>query len=375
MQSSRRIALACAAAAVAVCGAAAAAVLSVNDGEVSALVRVSEADAIAPLAREADPDFVLVHPQAHYDGVYFYAIARDPFARGEAHELIDRSAYRYGHPGYGWLAGLLSFGSAAAVPGALLFVSLVCVAVAAFTISLLAAELGWSRWSGLIVAFSPGILFAITADTSEPTAIAAASLALLAWTRRRWTLAGLALIAACLIKEPLLLIPAALGLWEIVAWLRGRASPELYERLVAVAVGPLVFGGWYAYLRGTFGTWPFRAEAADFFTAPFIGWWDSIRRSAMLATGAYDQSQLGSAAVAILAVVFAALVAGTIKAVRFRSWIDVLFLLYAVMLFCMNWLALQYPKDLLREAVVPLLLLPAVLAGPPPAEGRPPPSG
>lgn len=373
MLSRRRIAVACAAAAVAVCGLAVVATLSVNDGKVSSLVRMSESDLIAPLARRADPDFAFVHPQAHYDGVYFYAIAVDPFARGEANDLIDRSAYRYGHAGYGWLAGIVSLGRDSAVPAALLAVSLACVAVAAYTTSLLAGELGWSPWSGVVVALSPGIVFAITADTSEPAAIAATSLALLAWVRRRWALAGVALVAGCLIKEPLLLVPAGLGVWELIGWVRGRPAPDIRARLVAVAVGPLAFAGWYVYLRVTFGDWPFRAETRDFFTFPFAGWWDSMRRAAGLAAGPYHPSQVGSAGVALLAVVFAALVIGTIKAARFRSWIDPIFLLFAALLFSLNWLALQFPKDLLREAVVPLLLLPAVLAGP--APGRSPPPG
>jgi MYXO-CTERM domain-containing protein len=367
MPSRSRVALACAAAAVAVSGAAALATLSVNEWKVSALVRMSNAEPMARLAVRADPDFRFVHTQAHYDGVYFYAIALDPFARGEAHQLIDRAAYRYGHAGYGWLARLVSLGSESAVPGALLAVSLAGVAIAAYAASLLAQELGWSPWAGMLVALSPGVVFAVTVDTSEPAGMAAVALALLAWTRRRWKLAAVGLVAGCLIKEPLLLVPAGLAAWEALAWARGRAPADLGARLAAIVAGPVVFAAWYVYLRITFGIWPFRDETRDFFAVPFTGWWDSARRAARLAVDSFDRAQIGNASIALLVVVFALLLIGAVRAARLRWWLDPVYLLFAALLFSLNWLALQYPKDLIREAVVALALLPAVLAGPPPA--------
>jgi hypothetical protein len=74
-------------------------------GRLSLLVHMTSASAIAQIAR-ADPNFQLVG--SHYDGVYFYAIALDPLANGRAHTLIDAGTNRYGHPAYGWAAGLLS---------------------------------------------------------------------------------------------------------------------------------------------------------------------------------------------------------------------------------------------------------------------------
>ena len=41
-----------------------------------------------------------------YDGAYFYAIARDPIATGQAHRLLNEAPYYWGHPAYGWLAWL-----------------------------------------------------------------------------------------------------------------------------------------------------------------------------------------------------------------------------------------------------------------------------
>ncbi|MGH2726735.1 MAG: AZOBR_p60025 family cell surface glycopolymer formation protein [Actinomycetota bacterium] len=357
-----RVGIACAAIAVAVAGIAVVATLSVHDWRVSALVHMSAEEPMSKIAREADPGFEFVHFQSHYDGVYFYAIAVDPLARDEAHTLIDAAPYRYGHAGYGWLAWLASGGgNAAAVPAALLAVGLAGVAVAAYATSLLARELGWSSWAGMIVALSPGAIYAVTADTSEPVALAATAFALLAWARRRWAWAAVALVAACLIKEPLLLVPTGLAVWESIRVVRGDRAPELGRRALAILAGPIAFGAWAIYLNDRLGTWPFTHPSEEFLVAPFTGWVDSLRRAARLAAGPFDASQIGNASVVLLTIIGAALLIGMIRALRFRSWLDPIFLMDALLIFSLNWLGLLYPKDLIRETTVPLLLLPAVL--------------
>lgn len=367
--SPRRIALVCAAVAIFVCGGAAAVSLSVRDGRMSALVRMSGQEPMATLAREADPSFSFVQPQAHYDGVYFYAIARDPLARGRAHELIDKAAYRYGHAGYGWLAWLLSGGKASAVPAALLALSLAGVAVAAVAFSLLAVELGLSPWLGLVVAFNPGVVYATTADTSEPIALAVLALTLLAWTRGRYGWAAVALAAGCFIKEPLLLVPVGLGIWMIFDAIRGRATIR-WTRVAALAAGPVLYGGWFIYLRNVFGVWPSQQPSDEFLTAPFTGWIDSLRRAAEFATGPFETMQIGNTSVALLISVGAVLIAGMVLALRARNAIAPVFLLLALLVFSLNWLGVLYPKDLIREVSLAFALLPfVILRGAPSAGG------
>ena len=358
--SPKRIALLCAAVAVIVSGGAALASISIRDGRLSALVRMSAQEPMAALAREADPSFSLVDVQAHYDGVYFYTIARDPLARGRGHELIDKAAYRYGHAGYGWLAWLASAGRPRAVPAALFGLSLAGLVVGAFALSLLARDLGLSPWLGLVVALNPGMVFATTADTSEPVAMAALALALLAWTRERYGWAAVALTAGCFIKEPLLLVPVGLGLWMIVEVLRGRA-PLRWTRVAALAIGPLLYGGWFLYLRNVFGVWPSRQPSDEFLTAPFTGWIDSLRRAAGLATGPFESMQIGNTSVALLIVIGAVLLAGMILAIRVRNAIAPVFFLLALLVFCLNWLGVLYPKDLIREVALALALVPFLL--------------
>jgi hypothetical protein len=371
MGRARRIALACAATALASSGVAVAAALSTHGWRPSALVRMSATEPMARLAREADAAFAFVHPEAHYDGVYFYAVARDPLARGEAHRLIDRAAYRYAHAGYGWLAWAASLGRASAVPGAMLALALAGTALAGYAASRLAAAFGWTPWAGLVVAASPGIVFSVTAATSEPVAAALGALGLLAWARGRLVAAGVALAAGCLVKEPLLLLPAGLAGLELLRWVRGRPAPDLPARLAALAAGPLALGAWTLYLTAAFGRFPLAEPSGELLTAPLAGWWDALRRAAREASGPYFAMQSGSAAVALIAVVGIALLAGLVRAARLRTPLDAVYLPLALLILSLTWLGVQYPKDLLRETALPLALLPAVLAGPRAGPGSP----
>ena len=137
----RYVALLCAAAAVAVAASAAVTMIAFNDWEPSVLVRMSEDEPMAEVARAYDPGFVFVPAEAHFDGVYFYTIALDPFARRDLHQRIDLYEYRYGHPGYGWIVSFIAMGilrDEGSVSLVLLLVSLAAMGLAGWTVSRLA---------------------------------------------------------------------------------------------------------------------------------------------------------------------------------------------------------------------------------------------
>jgi hypothetical protein len=352
----------CGVIALAVSGAAVMVMIAPQHWRVSALVRMANTDAIAPLALQTDPSFVQVTSANHYDGVYNYTIARDPLALGEAHTLIDESPYRYGHAGYGWLTWLVSAANPLEVPRTLLFLGLLGMAASAVVVSLIAVELGWTAWAGLFAAFSPGLIGGVIADTTEPLGVAVIALAVLLWMRGRVGWSAVFLIAACLVKEPYVLVPAALALWEGIRWLRGTRPDRLLHRGLALAAGPVLFAVWYTYLRLHFGIWPFRASVG-LFSAPLAGWVDTLQRAVGLGQVDFNGAQLAGAMVPILIAIAAGLIAGATRAVRLRSPVDVLFLLFFGVTALLNWWTLLFPKDLIRELVLPLLLLPAALAG------------
>src|SRR4051794_31921600 len=180
--------------------------------DTTALVRMHETLPLAKLARRDDPSFSLRGNSGFYDGAYFYAVARDPLATGEAHKLVEEEPYHFGHPLYGWLAWLVSGGGQpGGVSGALLFVGLVSIFLAGTGASLLAVSLGWTAWGGLVVALNPGLLFSVNVDTTEPLGAALLVFGLYAQRRERRTLAFVLFAALCLTKEPLVLVPLAIA--------------------------------------------------------------------------------------------------------------------------------------------------------------------
>ncbi len=328
---------------------------------VSALVHMSTADGVAPAALAADPAFAFVPSGSHYDGTYFYAVAVDPLALGSAHSRIDDGAYRYGHAGLGLLAFLLSLGRARGVPLALVLINLTALATAAWAGSRLAHELGRTPWAGLFVVLAPGLLYATVNDTSEPLSAALLGLGLLAWQRGQRRLAGLLFLPMCLTKEPLVLVPAAIGAWELIRIVRARERRRGWPDLALLAAGPALFVGWLGYLDVRFGQSPL-ASGQSRLSRPLHGYLDSLRIAASMVTGDTVTSQVGAAALPLLLVTAGALLVGVVVALRIRTSVDLAYLVTTAVALSVSLIAVLYPKDLMRITVIPVLLLPAVLA-------------
>jgi hypothetical protein len=356
----RHARLLCATAAVAVSGSAALVTIGFNHWQASALVRIDSAAPMAAVAQGLDPGFVFVPAEGFFDGAYFYTIALDPFARGELHQLIDRFEYRYGHPGYGWLARLMAFGDPQTLPESMVLVGLLGMALAGWAVSGIALELGRSAWWGLLVAVHPGLVLAVTLDTSEPIGIAFAAAGVLLWLRGRLWGAAALFAGAGLVKEPLLLVPAGLFAWELIQVARRQGEADVRVRLLALAASPLPLALWYAYLKVHFGIFPFQ-RAPDFFGTPFVGWFDSFRQGVgFIGNGS---SQVGTVSITLLIILGWAMLVGIVRAMTLRSPFAVMFLAAALLASVYNWNLLLYPKDVLRELILPLLLLPAVIGG------------
>ncbi len=354
--------LLCGLAAVGVALVAVLASISAYENRLSLLVHMAANEPMAAIAR-SDPDFAYVDVGAHYDGVYFYAIAVDPFATGAAYQLLDRAPYRYGHPAYGWLAGILSLGQLELLPLALLVISLAGMFVAGVASSRLWSTFGWSAWGGLAVALNPGLVYAVTVDTTEAFGAALMMAALLAWAKRRFWLGAALLAVLCFTKEILILVPVGLLAWESIRAVGGRSDGDYRRRALLLLIGPVLYAGWYLYLDSRFGEWPYQ-QGTDILSLPLVGWLDSFRRAASLAQGVGDAAQVGQAAVALLTVALGAILLGMVRALRLRSLVDPMYLLMAGLILCTGWLAIMYPKDLIRTVAFVGLLLPLVLVDP-----------
>jgi hypothetical protein len=343
----------CAAAALLSAAGGVAASLHWVEWDTSALVRMHDTLPLAKLATRSDPGFRLRTNSGFYDGAYFYAIARDPLATGEAHQLLRESPYYWGHPAYGWLTWIASGGGRpGAIPDALLAVGLLSITVAGAAASILARAVGWSPWGGLVIALNPGLLFAVNHDTSESLGAALLLLALVTYASgRRRSAIGL-LAALCFVKEPLVLVPLAIAAAEL--WRTRRPS------YVAVSVVPAVL--WWTYLRIHLGHFPF-GQGSERLALPLAGWKRALLDAASQSWNrGIDTAQLGEAAVPLIIVVGLAILVAAIYALRVRTVVDPAFLGIALLYACITSKGVQYPKDLIRELALVLTLIPFVLA-------------
>lgn len=83
-----------------------------------------------------------------------------------------------------------------------------------------------------------------------------------------------------------------------------------------------------------------------------------------MSTGDFFTSQIGAASGPLLVAAGAALLFGIYRAARVRSAIDLPFILLTLLALCLQPLGVLYPKDMIRELAMPMLLLPLVIASP-----------
>lgn len=328
-------------------------------GGVGSLVRLPREEPLGQLVAERDPGFPFVTGPARYDGLYFYTFALDPFATGAEHQLIDAPAYRYGHAGYGWAAATLSLGNPGLVPPVLLLLSLVGMAAAAASASLLAGHLGLSRWLGLTVAINPGLIYAVTSDTSEAFAAGVLGTGLLLWLKGNYRWGGTLLVALCLIKEPFVMVPLGIGIWEALEYLKGRGRPGFFGRMAWLAAGPVALGAWFVYLQAKFGVWPF-AEGPENVTVPIAGWAETLRLASEMSLDPGGH-QVGAASLPLLVAAGGVIVIGAVRALLSRRPVDLVFVGLALVVASLTWLALLFPKDMMRNLSASFYLLPFVI--------------
>ena len=355
------VALACGLAAAAAALAVVLVTISVADWNVTVLVRMASEQPLAPLARETDPEFAFVHYDGRGDGVAYYAVARDPLARGQEHELIEWSSYRYTHPGFSWAAWLVTLGTPALIPYAFVLLNVVAMGVAGAAASLLSRELGYTTWGGLSIALNPGLLYAATIDTTEPVAAALLAVGLLLWLRGAFTPALPVLAALCFVKEWFVLVPAGLILWELLQR-RRSGTRRFLRRAAGLAASTVPFALWYVYVVIHFRGWP-AAPAGDLLQFPLTGWGRTARQAADFGLQTFDRVVAGHLAVPVLAVVGLVFAIATVRALRLRNPLHPVFLAFMPVVLSLNWLNLLYAKDLIRTLSIPLALVPAVIAG------------
>ncbi len=208
-------------------------------------------DRFVSAGQTASPIIILAHSDG-YDGQFYYRLALAPTAAtGAAFGVtLDHPAWRMQRIMLPLLARLVAGGQARAVPGALFAVNLAGV----FCVGWLAMRIARARQWKLIVPVAivawPGLLIALTHDTTEILAAALLLGGIATWMARRFAAAALLFAAATLTRETSILVIAGLLLcaawrlawprdgarrWREAAWATAALVPFLaWQRYVAV---------------------------------------------------------------------------------------------------------------------------------------------
>jgi hypothetical protein len=179
-----------------------------------------------------------------YDGQFVYYIALDP---ARARYYIDVPAYRYGRILLPILARLVAGGAPSRVPYAILYVNLAAVAAGTLAVAAWLRRRDLSPWIALVYGFYPGIYKATINDLTEVLAYGCVAIGMYFLSRGTPRTRYAAIIAfACgiLSRESVAVFPIIVGL-AMVSWRAvvdrklSVAAPQLIGGL-SVALIPLV---------------------------------------------------------------------------------------------------------------------------------------
>jgi hypothetical protein len=218
------------------------------------------------------------HPPAHavyasltgYDGQFFYVLGHDPLLLHNStiaalRGTVDPELFRIQRLGYPLLAFVLSGGQSGALPAAMLAINVIVLLAVTAACGTWLRRRGISPLWSLAITLGPGMLLPMVRDLSDPLSTALVLAGVLLWqARRRWP-AALALTAAVLTREVMIVLVAGVALETVVRTWRERHVPGAWRTLLreaapVVLVPAVVFAIWQAYVMirvgGPLGTSP-----------------------------------------------------------------------------------------------------------------------
>lgn len=158
---------------------------------------------------------IVLAPQAGHDGKFFFSQAMDPlYLEPEVHAIhLDRPAYRAQRMLYPTLASLGGSLPAKATAWGLIVVNVIAMGAGTAYTALVARGMGLSPWFGLAFTLNPGFFIDIAIDGAGIVAGAGLMAGIYYTMRREIPAAAVALCAAALSRETMLIAAAGLGLY------------------------------------------------------------------------------------------------------------------------------------------------------------------
>ena len=228
-------------------------------GSASGLLSVGPHAPGYPLVHDEIPHLRTAVGRGH-DGVYFYAIARHPFAFSRTARILVVPTFRYRRILFPLLAGRLAPGGGLGLVYAMVLVSLAGVALGAWSLARLP---GAPRWLSLMAILNPGVIAALFYSLSDALATGLVLAAFATMSRRRVAATVAWLVLAAFTRETAVLAALALACW-----------PGLRTRdRVAVAGLPVAsLAAWSAYVAARTHSSSFAQPNGGALTWPLGGW-------------------------------------------------------------------------------------------------------
>ena len=238
------------------------------DGDVSRFIVAGNVHTDAAQVQPA----IHVFETAGYDGQFYWRLATNPaeidLARYRGVRLD--SPIRLSRIGYPTVSWALSLGRPGWAKWSLVVTNILGFAVLASAAAKLARRHDRAAYVGLAIASSSGLVMALSRDLCEVIMVAALVGGIALMSRRRYELAAVCWMVACLAHEQALLIVIPYCVYRLVQMIRSRSWALKAADLPWLA-GGTAFGVWQIVCRVAIGSFPMRASGDATIDVPLRG--------------------------------------------------------------------------------------------------------
>jgi hypothetical protein len=208
----------------------------------------------------------MLEPAQAYDGQFFYRLAVDPGMTGQSSVSLDQPNYRQQRILYPAIVHIVSLGTEAWVPLALVAVNVAALVLLGGLGARFAVELGAPGWWGVALPLWAGFTFSLARDLSEIVQACFLVATLLALQQGRWRLAAVPMALAVLARETAVILAFAMVTSSVLEHLRGHRPT--HNSWCAGAVGVVCYAGLQAALWARWGTPAFVTGAPNLLAMP-----------------------------------------------------------------------------------------------------------
>ncbi|NEQ81859.1 MAG: hypothetical protein F6K26_16885 [Moorea sp. SIO2I5] len=306
------------------------------EGNITGFFRIGS---LFPISPYLNSDQVLIYQgEQGYDGQQFLTIALDPWLENSGTiEAITPPQYRYRRILYPLLGYLLGFGNPQLIPYAMVGINCLAIILIVFVSSLYFKRYSDRSWHSLLVLSIPGVWMVLSLSTADLISSLLLVTAIYFYRNEKPIYTAIAIAAACLTRETMLLMWLAILLTSI--WERkGRQLQHLLWAWIPVA-------GWAIYVFYRLEAQE-NLEGSENFGYPLFGIGQKLINSLTGGLGGKNLFEAYSFALLIAAFVVTILLAS--QSLRENKVILISAIIYAVLFSMTSMTILGYYLDYSR---------------------------